>query len=53
MVAFHDASAGYDVAVNVYDGQDVAGLGFLAALISHGVTTFLGERVSAIQVEFR
>ena len=40
-----------DVAVGIHDGQDVAGLGTLAALIGHTLTALLGQGMTAVQVQ--
>lgn len=51
VVAREDAGRGKDEAVAVSDRQDVAGLGAFAALVGHGFTAFLGQRVAAIEIE--
>lgn len=53
MVASDDPSRSHDEAIGIRDGQDVGGLGFLAALIRHRFAAFLGDGVAAVQVEFR
>ena len=48
-----DAGGGHHIALLIHDGQDVAGLAFLAAWLGHRLAAFLGEAVRAVQVEFR
>ena len=43
---------GNDKAVLVHDGQNVAGLGFLAPLIGDRLAAFLRQTMGAIQVQF-
>ena len=42
-----------DVALSIGDGQDVGGLGPFASLIGHRFATFLGNGVTAIEIELR
>jgi len=51
VVARNDACRSQDVAVGIHEGQDVAGLGALATLIGHTLTTLLGQGMAAIQVQ--
>src|SRR5258708_23852077 len=50
MVPRHDACGSHHVAVSIGDGQDVAGLGPFACLITHTLPTFLGYSVTTIQL---
>jgi len=53
VVARHDAGRGDNKALGIGDGQDIAGLGALARLVSHTITAFLGNGVAAIEVQLR
>ncbi len=53
MVARDDACGGQDIALAIGDRQNIGGLGLLASLISHRLTAFLGNRVTAIQIQLR
>jgi len=51
MIARHDPGRSQHIAMPVADGQDVGGLGFLASLIGHRLAAFLGNGMTAIQVQ--
>lgn len=51
VVACDNASGGEDETVGVGDGQNIGRFGFLASLISHRFTAFLGWRVAAVKVK--
>lgn len=53
MAAHSDAGGCQDVTVGLSDWQDIRGFGFLAPLISHRLIVFLGNRVTAIQIQLR
>lgn len=42
VITSHNASRGHNIPVGVHDGQDIAGLAFLATLVGYGFTAFLG-----------
>src|SRR5919199_125342 len=52
VVAGDDARRRDNVAVGIGEWQDVAGLGFLAALIGDFFAPFFGSTVAAIEVDF-
>lgn len=51
MVAGDDACGRQDAPVGVRNRQDIGCFGFLASLIGHRLTPFLGERMAAVEVE--
>ena len=51
MIASDDPGGGQDIALPIGDGQNVGGLGFLASLIGHRLAAFLGNRMTAIEVQ--
>jgi len=51
VIARHDPRGSDYVTVRIHDGQDVTGLGALASLISDALAAFLGNRMTAIQVQ--
>src|SRR5687767_15167429 len=51
MVASNDPGTSQHIAMPVGDGQEVGGLGFLATLIGHRLAAFLGNRMTAIQID--
>lgn len=51
VIARDEACGRENVAVGIHDGQDVAGLGPLAALIGHTLTALLGKGMTAVQVQ--
>ena len=53
MIARDNISRGDDVTVMVSDRQDIGRFRFLASLISHRLTAFLGNGMAAIQVQHR
>jgi len=53
MIACNDAGRSYDKPVDVSEGQDIGGLGFLAPLIGHRLAAFLGNSMAPIEIEFR
>jgi hypothetical protein len=51
VIACHDPGGRQHKAMPVADGQDIRGLGFLASLIGHRLAAFLGNGMTAIQVQ--
>jgi hypothetical protein len=51
MIARHHARRSKNVPVGIHDGQNVARLGPFAPLIRHALAAFLGNRMTAIQVQ--
>ena len=51
MVARHYTRRGQYIPLAIGDGQDIAGWGALARLVGHAFTSFLGDRMAAIQVQ--
>lgn len=51
MITGDNARACQDKPVGIGNGQDIGGLGFLAALIGHRLATFLGKGMTAIQIQ--
>lgn len=52
VIAGDNARRGDDKAVFVHDRYDVAGLGFLASLISDRLAAFLRQTMRPVQVQF-
>ena len=53
VVASDRQRGSHDVALRICDGQDVGRLGSLASLVGHRLAAFLGNNVTAVQIEFR
>src|SRR5262245_17295112 len=53
MMTGHNPGRGQAVTLGIRDGQNVAGLGALAGLITHTFTSLLGKGVTAVQVQPR
>lgn len=51
MIASNDSGGRQDIALSIGDGQNVAGLGFFASLVRHRLAAFLGNRMTAIEVQ--
>ena len=51
MIASHDPCTSDHIAMSVGDGQDIRSFGFLAPLIGHRLSPFLGNRVTAIEID--
>lgn len=51
MVTRHDARRSDHIPLGIGDGQNIAGFGPLPLLVSHALAAFLGDGVTAIQVQ--
>jgi len=51
VMARHHPRRSEDVPIGIHDGQNIARLGPFAALVSHALAAFLGNRMTPIQVQ--
>ena len=53
VIASYGQRGSHDVALRIGDGQDVGRFGSLASLVGRRLAAFLGDDVTAVEVDFR